>query len=49
MRLMRIESTKKDEWEALKQALVEFGKSFGIIPEHRNSKLLADPWEPHSN
>ena len=31
MRLMRIESTKKDEWEALKQALVEFGKSSGLF------------------
>ena len=31
MRLMRIESTKKDEWEILKQALVEFGKSSGLF------------------
>ncbi len=31
MRLMRIESTKKDEWEALKQALVEFGKASGLF------------------
>jgi predicted ATPase len=31
MRLMRIESTKKDEWEVLKQALVEFGKSSGLF------------------
>ena len=31
MQLMRIESTKKDEWEALKQALVEFGKSSGLF------------------
>ena len=31
MRLMRIESIKKDEWEALKQALVEFGKSSGLF------------------
>ena len=31
MRLMRIESTKKDEWEVLKQRLVEFGKSSGLF------------------
>ena len=31
MQLMRIASTKKDEWEALKQALVEFGKSSGLF------------------
>ena len=31
MRLMRIESTKKDEWEILKQQLVEFGKSSGLF------------------
>ncbi len=31
MRLMRIASTKKDEWEALKQALVEFGKASGLF------------------
>ena len=31
MRLMRIESTKKDEWETLKQQLVEFGKSSGLF------------------
>ncbi len=31
MQLMRIESTKKDEWEALKQALIEFGKSSGLF------------------
>ena len=31
MRLMRIESTKRDEWEALKQALVEFGKNSGLF------------------
>ena len=31
MQLMRIESTKKDEWKALKQRLVEFGKSSGLF------------------
>lgn len=31
MRLMRIESTKKDEWEILKQQLVEFGKRSGLF------------------
>ena len=31
MRLMRIESTKKDEWEVLKQQLVEFGKASGLF------------------
>ena len=31
MYLMRIASTKKDEWEALKQALVEFGKASGLF------------------
>ena len=31
MRLMRIEATKKNEWEALKQQLVEFGKSSGLF------------------
>ena len=31
MRLMRIESTKKDEWEDLKQRLVEFGKGSGLF------------------
>ena len=31
MQLMRIASTKKDEWEALKQALVEFGKASGLF------------------
>ena len=31
MRLMRIEATKKNEWEVLKQQLVEFGKSSGLF------------------
>lgn len=31
MRLMRIEATKKKEWDALKQALVEFGKASGLF------------------
>ncbi len=31
MQLMRIASTKRGEWEALKQALVEFGKSSGLF------------------
>lgn len=31
MRLMRIESTKKKEWNTLKQALVNFGKSSGLF------------------
>ncbi len=31
MRLMRIASTKKDEWEVLKQQLVEFGKASGLF------------------
>ena len=31
MRLMRIEATKKKEWNALKQALVEFGKASGLF------------------
>lgn len=31
MQLMRIASTKRGEWEALKQALVEFGKGSGLF------------------
>lgn len=33
MRLMRIEATKKNEWQALKQQLVEFGKSSGLFQD----------------
>ena len=31
MRLMRIQATKKKQWEALKQRLVDFGKSSGLF------------------
>ena len=47
MQLMRIASTKKNEWEALKQALVEFGKSSGLFQniEIKNLGGSGDPFQ----
>ena len=39
MYLMRIEATQKENWEGLKQQLVEFGKSSGLFQNIKINKL----------
>ena len=48
MFLMRIEATQNEEWEALKQQLVEFGKSSGLfqnIEIRTFEQTLGDPFQ----
>lgn len=39
MRLMRIEATKKDEWEALKRQLLRFGRASGLFQNIKADNL----------
>ena len=48
MYLMRIEATQKEHWEALKQQLVEFGKSSGLFQDIKIKKQrhsLSEPFQ----
>ncbi len=48
MRLMRTQSIKKDEWEGLKQRLVEFGKASGLFQNIEIKNLggsMGDPFQ----